>query len=215
MNQAELNALNTAIHNDAKLLYCIGIRALADEHHHCTLDYKKLIGLLNGKEHNYQRGRQINQLIDQLITVGLLAFNQADVDKQRTYNGKQLTLLLRDSGDEYTDLHSTWQTMQPQWTPNKALVESLSQLTGLINTLYTKQDVGEFVAYWLGRPEKQFSLFQWTQKFVFHLKTQRTVSTTNRHIIGTQAVNKTTGISISSNTKKLVEKYHGKNHKTD
>ena len=69
MNQAELNALNTAIHNDAKLLYCIGIRALANEHHQYTLDYKKLIGLLNGKEHNYQRGRQINQLVDQFYSL--------------------------------------------------------------------------------------------------------------------------------------------------
>jgi DNA replication protein DnaT len=71
--------------------------------------------------------------------------------------------------------------------------------------------LGEFVAYWMGRPQMQFSQFQWTQKFVFQLKQRRLangISTSQK--VGSQLVKPKASVEADDNAKKLVEKYRTK-----
>lgn len=218
MNEQELKHLSKAISNDAKLLYCIGIRPLANIETGQTtaVNYRALLTCLNGSEQRFTLGRQINQLIDELIVAGLITLTENTERKQQSYNNRQFSLpLLIEPKYDIAHLHTTKTPMTEQWLPNDQAIATIAAMIGLINSDYTSDDVGEFKAYWLGRTDSVFSLYQWTQKFVFQIKNQRTISHNNQHIIGTQTVPKAPGISISNNAKKLIEKYHGKNSKTD
>ena len=57
-----------------------------------------------------------------------------------------------------------------------ALIISLwgiCQLCGLIDPHYDEEERGEFIAYWLGRPERFATQHQWMMKFVKMLKSRR------------------------------------------
>lgn len=213
MNQSELNALSQSISNDARVLYCLGLRPTADEAKGMSqvLNYKNLLTLLNGKDHNYTLGRQINGLIKELLNVGLVDLNQ-QTNLDKSFNGKSLVLpLLITKQDNYTELHLTWSTMTADWQPNMDLLADLSQLVGIIDKEYSHNELGEFVAYWMGRPQMQFSQFQWTQKFVFQLKQRRLASGINTlQKVGSQLVKPKASVEADENAKKLVEKYRNK-----
>ena len=218
MNEQELTHLSKPISNDAKLLYCIGLRPLANSQTGLTsaVNYRQLLTCLNGDDQRFTLGRQINKLIDELITAGLITLTANTEHKQQSYNNRQFSLpLMTEHKHHITHLHTIKTPMTEQWQPNDQAVTTIAAMIGLINSEYNSDDVGKFKAYWLGRTDSIFSLYQWTQKFVFQIKNQRTISHSNQHIIGTQTVPKAPGISISNNAKKLIEKYHGKNSKTD
>lgn len=213
MNNSELEALHQPIHNDAKLLYCLGLKPVADRQTGVTppLEYKKLLPLLNGKQQTYKLGRQLNALIKQLVEAGLVNFKQ-EVDENRSFNGKQLVLpLMLIKQPSYDQLHMQWCTIEPSWQPETSLYNDLASLVGIIDKEYNQQELGEFIAYWLGRPEANFSLFQWTQKFVFHIKKKRlSYGKVNTLKVGQQQVKSKPALSASSKAKQLVEKYSGK-----
>lgn len=218
MNATELSLLNQSISNDAKLLYCIGIRPLANANTGRTspLNYRNLITKLNGQKNTYTLGRQINQLIDELLAIGLVDFFDGKAEKTESYNNRVLCLpSMVNTNATMATLHNTRQVMTIDWLPDDDLVSTLAKMMGLINSQYDDDLIGEFRAYWLGRPDNQFTLYQWTQKFVFQLKNKRTMKVNNQQIVGTQQVSKAPGISVNNNAKALVEKYHGKNHKAD
>jgi DNA replication protein DnaT len=78
---------------------------------------------------------------------------------------------------------------------------------------YSEQELGEFISYWLSRPESHFSQFQWTQKFVFNLKHKRLAHGVKKvHKVGQQLVQVKAGIVADENAKKLVEKYSKNNN---
>ena len=68
-----------------------------------------------------------------------------------------------------------------------------------------------FVAYWLGRPQTQFTQFQWTQKFVFNVKQKRLAKNIKAiHKVGNQIVTAKAGVVADENAKNLVAKYSSK-----
>ena len=175
------------------------------------LVYKQLIKLLNGKEDKFTLGRQINSLVKELLSVGLVNFVE-DVELNHSFNGKCLVLsLMLIKPDDYSALHTQWQAMHLNWQPDNQLLQDLAKLMGLIDNQYSDQDLGDFIGYWLGRPESHFSQFQWTQKFVFNLKRKRLASgAKNLHKVGQQLVQSRPGIVADENARKLVEKYSKK-----
>lgn len=213
MNTAELEALAQPISNDAKLLYCLGFRPVANPNDGVTppLIYKHLLQLLNGKQREYKLGRQINVLIKELVESGLVNFKQ-EVDESRSFNGKQLVLpLMQMEQSNYDKLHMQWCGMTTSWLPEEGLFNELATLVGMIDKSYSQQETGEFIAYWMGRPDANFSLFQWTQKFVFNLKKKRiSFGSTNIKKVGHQQVKSHAKLTASDNARKLVEKYSGK-----
>jgi hypothetical protein len=210
LNQAEQTALLQSLSNDARVLYLLGIKPTLNTKTGTTaaLNYKTLLGLLNGKQQAYTLGRQVNSLLKELLEVGLINFTQ-EVELDRSFNGKALTLPLTSMEvDEYSKLHLNWHAMSLDWSPNEQLVEDLAKLIGIIDYAYNNSELGDFIAYWLGRPESQFSPFQWTQKFVFNLKKKR-LAHGFRPVekVGQQIVTSKAGIVADENAKKLVAKY--------
>lgn len=173
MNQNELDALTTQISNEARVLYLLGLRPAANKTTGISapLNYRNLLTLLNGKSATFTRGRQINQLLKELTDAGLIICQQEAIS-DRSLNGETLLLpLLMSPSQGYQQLHLHWQAMTTDWTPDEKLFSELATLVGLLDKSYQQQDIGEFVAYWLSRPEVNLTLFQWTQNLFFILKT--------------------------------------------
>jgi DNA replication protein DnaT len=212
-NQVEQTALLQSLSNDARILYILGLKPLTDATTSLTsaINYKSLLAILNAKEQRFTLGRQINSLIRELLNVGLVDFYDK-VELNHSFNGKTLVLpLMTMEVDEYSKLHLNWYKMNVDWQPNEKLVGDLAKLVGIIDYQYTKSELGDFIVYWLGRPESQFSEYQWTQKFVFNIKKMRlahgfkTVQKVGQQIIQTKA-----GIIADENAKNLVAKYSQK-----
>jgi DNA replication protein DnaT len=210
-NKAEQTALLQPLSNDARILYILGIKPTADQSSGVTttLNYKSLLSILNAKEEKYTLGRQINSLIKELLSVGLVNFHE-EIELNHSFNGKALVLPLTTMKvDEYSKLHLNWHTMHIDWHPNKKLITDLAKLLGIIDYDYTTSELGDFIAYWLGRPESQFSEYQWTQKFVFNLKKMRLAHGFNSvQKVGQQLVQTKAGIHADDNAKNLVAKYN-------
>jgi len=210
LNKAEQTALVQPLSNDARILYVLGIKPTANESTGATtpLNYKSLLSILNAKEEKFTLGRQVNSLIKELLSVGLVTF-QNEVELNHSFNGKTLILPLTTMKvDEYSKLHLTWHRMHFDWLPNQKLISDLTKLVGIIDYEYTTSELGDFIAYWLGRPESQFSEYQWTQKFVFNLKKMRLAhGFKNVQKVGQQIVQTKAGIVADENAKNLVAKY--------
>lgn len=212
LTHAELAALTSSLSNDARVLYMLGLRPTANNATTSTapIDYKALLSLLNGddKESTYQRGRQINSLLRQLEQQGLIALPD-NVDLEHSVNGKSLLLpLISEAQDSFNALHKSHFAMSPSWQPNLHLFNEMAQLLGIIDAEYDDHDIGEFIAYWLGRPGTVFSEFQWTQKFAYNIKRKRLASGYEPvRKVGNQHVKVAAGIEADDNARKLVEKY--------
>lgn len=210
-NKAEQTALLQPLSNDARILYILGIKPTADQSSGATttLNYKSLLSILNTKEDKYTLGRQVNSLIKELLSVGLVNF-QDEIEPNHSFNGKTLILPLTTMKvDEYSKLHLNWHAMHIDWHPNKKLITDLAKLLGIIDYDYAASELGDFIAYWLGRPESQFSEYQWTQKFVFSLKKMRLAhGFKNVQKVGQQIVQTKAGIHADDNAKNLVAKYN-------
>jgi len=214
LNKAEQTALIQPLSNDARILYILGIKSTSDQSSGVTspLNYKSLLSILNAKEEKFTLGRQVNSLIKELISVGLVNF-QNEVELNHSFNGKTLILPLTTmKEDEYSKLHLNWHTMHLDWHPNQKLISDLAKLVGIIDYDYATSELGDFIAYWLGRPESQFSEYQWTQKFVFNIKKMRLAhGFKNVQKVGQQIVQTKAGILADENSKNLVAKYSKKN----
>jgi hypothetical protein len=212
LTQAEQTVLQSPISNDCRVLYLLGLRINANTAttSSAPVDYKTLLALLNAdsKEPHYLRGRQINSLIKQLEQVGLVTL-PLDIDLDRSINGKTLLLpLLSEPVSDFDVLHKQHTTMTADWKPNAPLFKEIANLLGIIDKTFDDNDIGEFVAYWLGRPSSVFSEFQWTQKFANNIKRKRLASGySSSKVIGTQQVKVAAGIEADDNAKKLVAKY--------
>ncbi len=216
LNQSELNALKQSVSNEARVLYFMGLRNSVDEKSGTTspLNYNQLKDLLNGKTEIISLGRQINALIKELVDVGLVNYTEIQ-QENHSLNGKQLLLpLVATQNNDYQNLHMQWQSMRPDWQPNNILFNQLASLVGIIEKAYSDDELGEFIAYWLTRPESNFTLFQWTQKFVQHLKKKRLAYNSKpQKRVGNQLINPKAALKADENAKKLVEKYSAKHQK--
>ncbi|MFS1702314.1 DnaT-like ssDNA-binding domain-containing protein [Alteromonas sp. AMM-1] len=214
--QAEINALTSPLSNDARVLYCLGLRPSVNTHTLvcAPLQYKSLLSLVNGNAESgpYTRGRDINQLIEQLLHAGLVTLPES-VSLESSLNGERILLPLVQEHPEYAALHQHRQAMHPNWQPHVTVFNELAGLIGLIDTHFEQEDTGEFVAYWLGRPETVLSTYQWTQKFVHALKTRRTAKGYQAvKKVGNQIVKVEAGIEADDNARKLVAKYANKSN---
>lgn len=214
LTPAELNALTQPLSNEARVLYCLGLRpeANASSGASSPLNYKHLLTLVNGAETRYHLGRHINGFLQELVEAGLLS-NQTTLSLDESINGKSvvLPLMLSQQKDNYQSLHEAWGPMKTDWVPESTLFDDLAHLVGIIDKEYSHAELGEFIAYWLGRPQTQLSPFQWTQKFVFHVKQKRLASgVTSLQKVGSQLVKPKPALEVDDNARKLMEKYSNK-----
>ncbi|GAA6186393.1 MULTISPECIES: DnaT-like ssDNA-binding domain-containing protein [Alteromonadaceae] len=213
MNSSEQAALTQELSNDARVLYLLGLRPIADEQTGLTapLNYKQLIALLNSKTKEFTLGRQINGLIKELVKQQLVEI-EPDASLDKSFNQQRVRLpLLNIKQDDYPSLHLQWSGMTATWKPHQTAFEDLASLVGIIDKDYSQHELGEFIAYWMGRPELQFSQYQWTQKFVFQIKQRRLASgVKNVQKVGNQWVTPKAGVEADDNAKQLVAKYSKK-----
>lgn len=215
--EAEYHALTSSLSNDCRVLYCLGLRPTANSTTGITepVNYKFLITLLNGNhqtEEKYTRGQQINSILTELEQQGLIAL-QGNITLSESLSGQRLLLpLFCQNQNDYTHLHRQHTAIHGRWRPDPALFTDMADLLGLIDRDFNDEDIGEFVAYWLGRPDAVYSHFQWTQKFAYAMKRKRTAtpSYTTTKKAGTQQVPIAPGIEADDNARKLVEKYAAK-----
>lgn len=220
MNKQELDALKSNISNDARVLYCLGIRPLVDVNTGITeeIKYKEFLHLLNGDNNTYTRGRQLNKLILELQKFGLVNFTQ-DIEPTRSFNTQRLILpYVITEQDRYQNLHGQKHTLNLDWKPEKTLYLELASLIGVIDKEYHSEELGEFIAYWLGRPETTLTPYQWTHRYVQHIKKNRQATKSPSHSstqkqLATQTMTKRPEVLGDSNTKRLVEKYSGKHQR--
>jgi len=210
LNQTELQYLTKPLHNYSRILYLLYFRPSANIHTGigAAVSYKAIQELLNNGGADITLGREINEFIVELIAGGLLQ-PLTDIDDSGSLSGVQfrLPLILQESPQEI----QTRFRLNKDWQPKQKTFNEIAQLVGIIQKEYSDTELGEFVAYWLGRPEQQYSEWQWTQKFVLHIRKTRQLKGYNPDaIVGYQQVKKQPEVVIDENTKKLIDKYHGK-----
>jgi hypothetical protein len=215
MNSLELDALQLTMSNHARALYSVYLISKSKPvKGNVTISYKDIMHFLNGKEEVVTLGRQVNSLFKELDSVGLISISH-DQSYKRSLNNQVIHLPLsisRDLFDISDDKHQSFVKMNVSWRPNADLFEQLCQLVGVIDKGYSADELGEYIAYWLGYPEKQFTDYQWTQKFVLNIKQRRQRLPVNKEQtkVGHQWITPQAGIEIDDNVKQLVKKYSGK-----
>jgi hypothetical protein len=214
VNELELTALKQALSNEARVLYCLYLRPhLNPKSHTVTINNKSIMSLLNAQQNTITLGREISALFKELYHAGLI-----DIDGEHSFQkslNKQTVRLCLSSVNvdlEEASLHQQHHKMSVSWRPQEVLFNQVCQLVGVIELDYNADEMGEFIAYWLGRPEIQQSQYQWIQKFVLHLKQRRirqpsTLSHAAQSKVGHQWVTPRAGIEFDDNVKKLISKY--------
>lgn len=211
MQAAELDILTQSISNNARVLYLLVIRPYAHQNTGISapLNFKHIKEVLNRGNGNIALGREINELLLELISVGLLT-SVNEIDGDESLNGIQFRLSKMINFDD-DDMHQVRNKMTLEWQPNKKYFKEISQLVGLLQSDYTPEELGEFIAYWMGKPQQQLSPWQWTQKFILHLRKSKQIKGYNpTTIVGYQQIEKQPEVVLDENTRKLIDKYHGK-----
>jgi len=113
--------------------------------------------------------RQLTELFDELIRAGLVALPPTWPAEH--YHLCPITLpLLPGSGS--LPLPQAAFAMHADWRPDGRFT-NLARLCGLLDSQYTEEELGEFIAYWLGRPEQFANQHQWQLKLIKALKARR------------------------------------------
>lgn len=211
MQTAELDILTQSISNNARVLYLLVIRPYAHQSTGISapLNFKQIKEILNRGNGNIALGREINELLLELISVGLLS-PVSEIDGDESLNGIQFRLSKMVNFDD-DDMHQVRTKMTIEWQPNEKFFREIAQLVGLLQTDYSAEELGEFIAYWMGKPQQQLSHWQWTQKFILHLRKNKQIKGYNpTTIVGYQQIEKQPEVVLDDNTRKLIDKYHGK-----
>lgn len=211
MNTLEINALSLPLSNEARVLYCLYLRPHADsENNSVIINNKRILELLNSHQSKISFGREISALFKELAHLGLIDI-KGDYSFSRSLNKHEVTLLLNKVSVDLEDinLHQQHKKMIVSWRPETSLFSQICQLIGVIEAHFDADELGEFIAYWLGRPEVQQTAYQWTQKFVLHLKQRRVRKPAQGALskVGHQWIEAKAGIEFDDNVKKLIQKY--------
>lgn len=161
----------------ARTLYCLHLRRLATQHQPVPINYPELGRALAVEDPSVPGGfsyqvtaRQLTQLFDELINAGLIQL-QTTASSSEHYH-QQFVLLPLLTSLQPAPLAQPAFAMHTEWQPDHQFA-GLCQLCGLIDPHYDEEERGEFIAYWLGRPERFATQHQWMMKFVKMLKSRR------------------------------------------
>ncbi|MGK4474224.1 DnaT-like ssDNA-binding domain-containing protein [Aeromonas molluscorum] len=192
MTPAEYSALaHPRLSHPARSLYSLQLRRLIMENQPPRLSYPELgrslavVDPMDTSGFSYQvNARQLTALFDELIEAGLLSI-ESPVESEH-YHQCSFTLPLLNQRSRSPLPERPFQ-MHLHWRPDEEL-PALARLCGVIDASYSEEDLGEFIAYWLGRPEVFDSQHQWMLKFIRALKTRRYVRRPQTEVQGYQQV---------------------------
>lgn len=181
MTPAEYTQLNLPrLSHAARTLYILHLRRQAQQHNgYVQANYPELGRALAVESHSQPSGfsfqvnaSQLTRLFHELIEAGLLQLEQAPQEEH--LHGAKFSLPLMLNLGTMLPIPQTAHAMTPAWRPDTHFA-SLSQLCGLMECAYGEDELGEFIAYWLGRPEVFATPHQWMLKFIKALKAKRYV----------------------------------------
>lgn len=190
MTPAEYSALShPRLSHPARTLYCLHLRRLVLENQPAQLNYPVLGRALavvdpeDASGFSYQvNARQLTQLLEELVMAGLLECEPCgDHFHQQSF----ILPLLGRAPD--SPLPARPFPMHLHWRPDAGL-PALAKLCGVLDCSYSEEELGEFIAYWLGRPEVYDNQHQWMLKFIRALKTRRYVRRTPKEELGYQQI---------------------------
>ncbi len=192
MTPAEYSALaHPRLSHPARSLYTLQLRRLVLENRQTRLNYPELgraLAVVDPGDPSgfcYQvNARQLTELLDELMEAELLQV-EAHGDSEHYHQCPFLLPLL--SQRVRSPLPERPFQMHLQWRPDEEL-PALARLCGVIDASYSEEDLGEFIAYWLGRPEVFDSQHQWMLKFIRTLKSRRYARRQPMEIKGYQQV---------------------------
>ncbi|MGL4207634.1 MAG: DnaT-like ssDNA-binding domain-containing protein [Aeromonadaceae bacterium] len=194
MTPAEYTQLNLPrLSHAARTLYTLHLRRQAQQHNgYVQVSYPELGRALAVENPAYASGfsfqvnaSQLTRLFQELIEANLLQLEQAPQEEH--YHGARFRLPLLLSLSTVLPLPQAAQPMTPQWRPEPDFA-TLCQLCGLMETAYGEDELGEFIAYWLGRPEVFATPHQWMLKFIKALKAKRYIRKSPTPSVGYQVV---------------------------
>lgn len=179
MTPAEYQALTSPkLSHPARSLYQLYLRHLARGDHTQPLDYPllgKALAVQGAGEYRYRvTPMALTGLVDELLEAGLLSVVQNPHPQH--YHGAVFSLPLKRL-DGLAPLPSRQFAMHPEWRPDEQFA-GLARLCGLLDSQFDESELGEFIAYWLGRPEVFENQHQWMLKLVRKLKNQRSIKRT-------------------------------------
>ncbi len=174
MTPAEYQALTSSkLSHPARSLYLLYLRYQARADLTQPLDYPELGRALavQGKgDYRYRvTPAELTALIDELQQAGLLSLTERT--HPQNYHGARFRLALKNL-QGLAPLPARQFAMYPEWRPDEQL-DSLARLCGLLDSHFDETELGEFIAYWLGRPEVFENQHQWMLRFVRQLKNRR------------------------------------------
>lgn len=211
MNALEIETLQTPLSNLARVLYCLYLRPqLVGNKTAILVNNQAVLALVNNKKTVINMGRQISTLFKELHKAGLIEVDPSTDFSKSLHNHKiRLPLSTLPQSLENPQFHSQHKSMRLDWRPVQPIFEDLCQLVGLIEKTYSADELGEYIAYWLGRIDTQCTEYQWTQKLVIHLKQrrQRLPLSEQKTKAGHQYVTPSAGIVFDDNVKQLINQY--------
>ncbi len=177
MTPAEYSALaHPRLSHPARSLYTLQLRRLVLENQLARINYPELgrsLAVVDPGDPSgfcYQvNARQLTELLDELMEAELLQVEALPESEHYHQCPFKLPLL---SQRVRSPLPERPFQMHLQWRPDEEL-PALARLCGVIDASYNEEDLGEFIAYWLGRPEVFDSQHQWMLRFIRALKSRR------------------------------------------
>ncbi len=194
MTPAEYLHLNQPrLSHPARTLYCLHLRRQALQGGPVRLAYPELGRALAVEDPSLPGGfsyqvnaRQLTALLDELLQAGLLLL-LTPFQGEHYHQAEVALPLLQHQGESGGPLPGQAFPMQVTWRPDEQF-PALATLCGLLDCHYGEEELGEFIAYWLGRPESFATQHQWMLKFIKTLKSRRYVRRTAVEAKGYQQV---------------------------
>lgn len=208
--QVELDLLTQPISNHAKLVYCLYLKpAVNNDQAKVLINNKEVLKLVNQKTVEIRLGRNVTALLIELEEIGLIKLPD-NTTEQTNLNNQQIHMnFVGEQSKTSSQHHINFLPMDVSWRPPRDLLNDIAKLIGLSSCDFNADELGEFIAYWMGRIDIQQTHYQWTQKFAMHLKQRRQKQTTgasSTNINNQQNLYSST-IVFDENVAKLVEKY--------
>lgn len=161
----------------ARSLYILQLRRLGLQQHPIALNYPELGRALAVEDPTHPTGfsyqvtaKQLTQLLNELIQIGLIQL-QDNSHNDEHYHGKYAQLPVLKATPAIPVKQSAF-SMFAEWRPDDSFL-NLGRMCGLIDSYYDDTDLGEFIAYWLGHPDRFETQHQWMLKFIKQLKSKR------------------------------------------
>src|SRR5574344_1555815 len=180
---------NPRLSHPARTLYCLHLRRQASTGAPVVLNYPELGRALAVEDPRQPGGfayqvnaSQLTRLVDELQNAGLLTLLHHPQPEH--YHGAEFRLPALQSVGAQEPLSQPARAMHAQWRPGDGF-HDLARLCGLLESHYAEEELGEFIAYWLGRPETFASEHQWMLKFIKALKARRYTRTPTTPMVGT------------------------------